>query len=155
MTDESTTNAGDSPTVRRRRLLAATAGAVAVGTAGCLESTDEGPYGGYLATANNFEEVADRTGNDEVRVKVGAGEEALAFGPAAVEVSPGTKIVWEWTGKGGRHNVVEENGAFESPLYVEVGQTFSQTFEEPGVVKYLCSPHETQGMLGVIDVVEG
>lgn len=143
---------GRGPT--RRSALAAGVGVVA-GLAGCLESTDEGPYGGYLATANNFESVVDRTGKSEVTVKVGAGERALAFGPAAVRVSPGTTVVWEWTGKGGRHNVVAQDGAFESPLYVGVGRTFEQTFEETGVVKYLCEPHEEQGMLGVVEVVEG
>ena len=144
---------GRGPAVSRRAAIAAGGGLV-VSLAGCLESTDEGPYDGYLASANNFEDVADRTDADEVRVEVGAGPQSLAFGPAAVRVSPGTTVVWEWTGKGGRHNVVEENGSFESPLYVSPGRTFEQTFEESGVVKYLCAPHQEQGMLGVVEVVE-
>ncbi len=136
----------------RRELLVAVG--VAGGLAGCVESTDGGAYDGYLSEANGFDEPADRTGNDEVTVEVGAGQDGLAFAPAAVQVTPGTTVVWEWTGKGGRHNVVAEDGAFQSPLYVGVGRTFSETFDEPDVVEYLCEPHETQGMLGVVEVLD-
>lgn len=141
-----------SDRLSRRELLAGMG--VAVGVAGCVESTEDGPYDGYLASANGFEDVTDETDSEQVTVQVGAGEEGLAFGPAAVQVTPETTVVWEWTGKGGRHNVVAEEGSFQSPYYIAPGQTFEQTFEEPAVYKYLCEPHETQGMLGVIEVVE-
>lgn len=144
------TNDADRAVTRRE---VATAGVV-FGLAGCLESTEGGPYDGFLATANNFDDVVDRTGQSEVSVSVGAGERGLAFGPAAVQVSPDTTVVWEWTGTGGRHNVVHENGAFESELFVSEGQTFTHSFADPGVFKYVCEPHETQGMLGVVEVVE-
>jgi halocyanin-like protein len=139
---------------RTRRGFLAALGVAGVGSlAGCLESTDGGPYGGYLAAANEFEETVDHTGNSEVTVNVGGGS-GLAFVPAAVEVSPGTTVVWEWTGRGGRHNVVDEDGAFESEYYVSEGQTFEHTFEDSGVVKYYCAPHKSSGMLGVVEVVE-
>lgn len=142
----------DEAVFTRRRLLAA---GVVTGLAGCLESNSGGPYDGYLSAAKGFESVMDQTGTDEVTVQVGAGEQGLAFDPAAVRVSPGTTVVWEWTGKGGRHNVVEQEGSFKSPYYVGPGRTFEQTFDEATVVKYLCEPHESQGMLGVVEVVEG
>jgi halocyanin-like protein len=138
----------------RRGLLAALGVGAVGGLAGCLESTSGGPYGGYLGTANGFESVTDRTGESSVTVKVGAGN-GLAFAPAAVKVSPGTTIVWEWTGLGGRHNVASDEVDFDSPYYVGEGQTFEWTFEETGVVKYYCSPHRASGMLGVVEVVEG
>jgi halocyanin-like protein len=140
-------------TLGRRAVLAAVAGSVAA-TAGCLGGdTEGGPYDGWLSNANDFEAVVDRTGRGEVQVAVGAGS-GLSFDPVAVRVSPGTTIRWEWTSFGGGHNVVEENGVFESELLFEEGSTFSHTLDEPGVYRYVCTPHQTQGMLGVVEVVD-
>ncbi len=110
-------------------------------------------FGGYLDDANNFDETADQTGNDEVTVDVGAGGDGLAFGPAAVHVDNGATVVWEWTGEGGAHNVVSEDGVFESGSPVEEG-TYEYTFEEDGIYNYYCQPHKGQGMKGSIVVGE-
>jgi len=140
----------ETESVTRRRLLAGVA--VAGLSAGCLESTDEGPYDGYLANANGFEEVVDRTDADSVSVAVGA-DGGLAFAPTAVRVSAGTTVVWEWTGQGGRHNVVSENDRLSSSYYVQSGNTYEETLSETGVIEYYCSPHQASGMLGVVEVV--
>jgi halocyanin-like protein len=110
-------------------------------------------YGGYLDDANNFEETTDQTGNDEEADDVGAGGSGLAFGPAAVHVDNGATVVWEWTGEGGAHNVVAEDGSFESGSPVESG-TYEYTFEEDGIYTYYCQPHKGQGMKGAIVVGE-
>jgi halocyanin-like protein len=136
--------------VTRRRLVAGVA--VAGLSAGCLESTDEGPYDGYLANANGFDGVVDRTDADSVTIAVGAGE-GLAFGPAAIRVSSGTTVVWEWTGRGNRHNVVSEDDRLSSDYYVQEGNTYQETLSESGVIRYYCSPHRSGGMLGVVEVV--
>ncbi|PSP92060.1 halocyanin domain-containing protein, partial [Halobacteriales archaeon QS_4_66_20] len=48
----------------------------------------------YLSDANNYEgSVEDLTGEDSVTVEVGAGS-GLAFGPAAIQVDPGTTVTW-------------------------------------------------------------
>ncbi len=142
----------DAP--RRRTVLTAVAGGLAA-TAGCLggSSSDEGPYDGWLDNARNFEETVDRTGQDQVAVTVGA-ESGYAFDPAAVRVSPETQVRWEWTDLGGGHNVVEEDGVFESEILTGEGEQFTYTFSEPGVYRYACTPHRSQGMLGVVEVVE-
>ena len=138
----------------RRSILA---GVAAVTTAGCLGGSDEDiqseTYGDWFRGANNFEGTVDRTDRSDVTVDVGAGS-GLAFGPAAVRISVGTTVRWEWTGRGGQHNVVEEDGVFESDLYFDEGETFSHTFDGPGVYRYVCTPHQTQGMLGAVEVVE-
>jgi hypothetical protein len=68
-------------------------------------------------------------------------------------VDPGTTVIWEWTGEGGSHNVVQEpDGAYESELVTEAGYTFSHTFESEGVSKYYCLPHRAVGMKGVVVV---
>ena len=60
----------------------------------------------------------------------------LAFSPAAIQVDSGTTVTWEWTGEGGAHNVVHEDGEFESDLQEEDGATFEHTFEEEGNFLY-------------------
>ena len=136
----------------RRQTLTAVASAAVAGLAGCGASSD-GPYDGWLTGANNFESVVDHTGTETVTVTVGA-PNPYAFDPAAVQISPETTVRWEWSGRGSSHNVVDNGGAFQSDYYLEAGSTFEHTFTEPGVYKYYCTPHQTQGMLGVIEVVE-
>ncbi|MFB6281886.1 MAG: halocyanin domain-containing protein [Haloferacaceae archaeon] len=108
----------------------------------------------FLADAGNFDgSVADRTGQSEVTVEVGAQGNGgnFAFAPPAVRVDAGTTVVWEWTGQGGQHNVVAREGAgFESELVSEAGHTFSWTAEGDGPVTYVCVPHESLGMKGAV-----
>jgi halocyanin-like protein len=142
----------------RRTLLrsAAAGGAATVGaTATAGTATAQPSFGGWMSGVGNYSEVADETGSDSVTIQVGteANGGAFGFGPAAVQVDPGTEIVWEWTGEGGQHNVVaQEGGEFESELTGESGFTFSQTFDSETVVKYYCTPHQSLGMKGVVVV---
>jgi halocyanin-like protein len=106
----------------------------------------------FLADAKTFEGVADWTDRDEGTVVVGGGENGLGFAPAAVRITPGTTVVWEWSGEGGAHNIVENDGAFESELSAEDGFTFEHTFEEAGVHLYSCQPHRAIGMKGAVIV---
>jgi halocyanin-like protein len=114
----------------------------------------EPDYGDWFDNVSNYEETVDRTGQQEVRVTVGAegNDGNLAFGPAAIRVDPGTTVVWEWNGKGGTHNVVAADGSFESEMTNESGFTFEHTFESAGVTKYACVPHEMMGMKGAVVV---
>ncbi|WP_435067234.1 halocyanin domain-containing protein [Haloplanus sp. C73] len=147
---------GSHRSVSRRGFLTTVAGtaatAAAAGTAAAQASFD-----GWMSDVGNYSEVTDATGEDEVTVTVGAEGNggAFAFDPPAVQVDPGTTIVWEWTGEGGQHNVVaEEGGDFESETTAEAGFTFEQTFDSEGVVKYFCQPHRGLGMKGVVVVGE-
>ncbi len=143
--------------LRRRTVLGATASGLAVSLAGCLGGDDEEieaeTYGDWFQNARNFEGTIDETDSDEVTVAVGSGQ-GLSYDPAAVRITTGTTIVWEWTGVGGSHDVVEEDGEFESDTYVDEGETFSHTFDESGVYRYVCTPHQTQGMVGAVEVVD-
>lgn len=175
---ETPDNERGRPAATRRRLLAALGTTAAATLSGCTggggtgsggsDDSDDGgdtggggngdgtsQYDGWLADANGYGgEVADRTDTDEVTVSVGAGD-GLAYEPAAVRVSPGTTVTWEWSGMGSRHNVVDDAGGFESAYYAAEGETFSHEFAESGVAKYYCTPHENLGMVGVVEVVDG
>jgi halocyanin-like protein len=105
----------------------------------------------YLSDANNYSEVTDETESSSVTVDVGAGDAGLAFGPAAVRLSTGTTVTWEWTGQGGSHNVIAEDGTFDSGE-LQASGTYEYTFEESGVYNYYCQPHKMSGMKGAIIV---
>ena len=110
----------------------------------------------YLSNTGNFDgSLEDMTGTGNVEVTVGAQGNggAFAFGPAAIRIDAGTDVNWAWNGEGGSHNVVHEDGDFESSLVSESGNDFQHTFEETGVYLYFCEPHKSLGMKGAVIVV--
>ncbi len=143
------------PTATRREVIAGL-GAGALGTAGLASpaSAQEGTdLSDWFSNTSNADKVVDETGASEVQITVGsqANDGAFGFAPAAVRVDPGTTVVWEWTGEGGGHNVVAEDGSFESELTSEAGHTFEWT-AEAGVYRYACTPHKSLGMKGAVVV---
>lgn len=133
----------------RRAVLGALGSGSLVSLAGCGGAG--GTDGGDPPPTDVDAPPVDRTGQEEVAVAVGAGN-GFAFNPAPVRIDAGTTVVWEWTGRGGGHNVVAVDESFESALTAEAGHTFTHTFSESGTVEYVCTPHQTQGMRGVIVV---
>lgn len=152
-------------TLTRREYIGA-AGLVAVGAlAGCagraepLEGVylDEEPdYGTWFKGVSTYTRTLDWRGEADITVRVGAqGANGYYYlSPPAVAVSPGTEVTWEWTGKGGTHNVVASDRSFDSgPLVDRTGHTFTHTFDEPGVYTYYCGPHTSLGMKGAVVVM--
>jgi len=131
----------------RREALAGAAALAAASLAGCADAVVPG------SDEDGDEEPIDRTGEKTVSVSVGA-DIGFDFAPANVVVDAGTTVIWEWTGAGGGHNVVDTEGAFESELVAEEGHTFEHAFAESGTYTYVCTPHQTRGMVGSVEVVE-
>jgi serine/threonine-protein kinase len=110
--------------------------------------------------ANLYEgSVEDHKGESEVTISTGAGDNGFSFSPPAIEVDPGTKIIWEWTGEGGGHNVspngpTDFEGFGSEDIVDEAGYTVEATFDETGAALYVCIPHQAQGMFGGIAVTE-
>lgn len=157
-----------SPTGDRRTILRLMAGVTIGGLAGCVGSgggtdrfvEDEPDYGDWFDDANGYEGTVDGRGKDRITVMVGAGEDHIAFEPAAVMVDRGTTVVWEWTGEGGTHNVAHEpQTRNEDPIFLsdparEAGTTFEWTLDDSGIYRYVCQPHRLVGMKGAITVRE-
>ena len=149
---------GDDPGSMSRRgfFRAGAAGAAVVAGVAAGSGSAAAQYDGWLEGVSNYDGTHDYTGRDEVIVQVGAGENGLRFGPAAVLVDPGATVVWEWTGQGGAHNVVATDETFDSGETVaEEGTTFEYTFddaEEGDTFNYSCMPHEGAGMKGAVAV---
>ncbi|MXR21914.1 halocyanin domain-containing protein [Halobacterium bonnevillei] len=157
-------------TYSRRGVLRATAGtaaAAALGSAATGSAAGQTDFDGWFTddapggTTDNYDgEVVDRTGEDEVTVTVGADGNGgtFAFEPAAVRISPGTTVTFEWVSD--THNVAVESqpddAGWEGHDPIEnSGFSFSSTFETLGVYKYYCDPHLSVGMKGAIVVAEG
>ena len=120
--------------------------------------TAEFDYGGWFDGVDNYDGTTiDARGETQVTVSVGADGNggAFAFDPPAVWVDSGTTVVWEWTGNGGRHNVVDVDEGFRSgdPVDDETA-TFEYPFDEERIYRYLCSPHQNLGMKGAVVVGE-
>lgn len=141
------------PRMDRRTFLGHVGGvAVAVGLAGCGQSSDD-------------------TGSYDV------GMTTRKFDPVKVEVTPGTTVRWKntsthahtvtayddrlpdgvafWsTAEVGSQAAAEDgwlNGT-EGALYQE--ETYERTFETAGTHNYFCIPHEASGMVGSVVVSE-
>lgn len=69
------------------------------------------------------------------------------FDPRVVRIPAGSKVVWFWSGEGGRHRVVGED--FESDAVEQVGYTFERTFDEAGTYPFRCETHGTRGLVVV------
>lgn len=134
----------------RREFLALAAGIPAL--AGCGGGGRPDAYGDWFANVDNHDAEVDRRARDRVTVAVGA-DDGFAFAPAAIRVDAGTTVRWVWTGIGGRHNVVDEYGAFASDYHRESGATYEYTFEAGGLYPYFCEPHRAMGMKGGVRVV--
>ena len=160
----------------RRRYVVGTGAALTTGMlAGCSGGGDGGDGGDGAETIDDVPSeiddyltenearlyegtLLDHTGEDEVVIDVGAGDVGFAFDPAAIRVDAGTTVVWEWTGEGGAHNVASAESSaseFDSGDAVDdEGETFEQSFDDAGTELYYCTPHESNGMHGAIEVVE-
>ena len=78
----------------------------------------------------------------------------LAFEPADITVKPGDTVTWTNNEAVG-HDVTKEGGPgpeFSSgdPGAMQEGDTFEQTFEQPGTIEYVCTVHSN--MTGTVNV---
>ncbi|MFB6222722.1 MAG: halocyanin domain-containing protein [Haloarcula sp.] len=122
---------------------------------GTAAQSSEIDYGGWFADTSNFDGTDDKRGESSVSISVGSEGNGGSFGfsPPAIHVDPGTTVTWEWTGNGGAHNVVAEDGSFNSGEPVSAADaTFEQTLDGEGIHKYFCKPHRSLGMRGAVVV---
>lgn len=142
---------------RRSVLVGAGVAGLTILTAGCLGDDDppeEPVVNGWFNGVDNYDGFEDMTDQSEVTVLVGTGSAGFEYDPPAITIAPGTTVVFEWTGKGGDHNVEHRDGDWENPEGVvsRAGHTWEREFTEPGTHRYLCWPHEGVGMKGAIFV---
>jgi plastocyanin len=79
----------------------------------------------------------------------------FSFSPAQLIVRAGTTVTWTNDDGGVRHTTTADDGAWDSGLF-GAGESFSFTFDQPGVYPFYCMPHggpDGQGMSGTIIVI--
>jgi len=144
---------------------AAATGTAAAGTAAAQEGTEtatgtEGGNGTATGdgTATGTESGGGGGGPTET-VTVGPGGE-LIFEPADLTIAAGTTVNFAWDSD--MHNVVPQSqpedagweGEGEQGVTFDAGHEYSHTFDVTGTYDYVCTPHESAGMVGSIEVVE-
>jgi plastocyanin len=75
----------------------------------------------------------------------------LTFEPATIEVDAGATVTWTNDDDGIPHTVTARDGDFDSGV-LQTGDSFSQTFSEPGTYDYFCAIHPS--MTGTVVVRE-
>jgi plastocyanin len=75
--------------------------------------------------------------------------EPWVFQPYSLEVPRGATVTWV-NNSDAAHTVTGDDLAFDDSGLIEPGDSFHQTFDEPGTYRYKCGPHP--GMMGVIVV---
>lgn len=161
----------------RRQILAGSGVALIGSIAGCLGGDDatgsdgngeDAPTDGetdgnnsgnqevadYLSEVANYDGIDDRTDEGSVTVRNGAVDGAgqqFVFDPAAIRVSLGTDVTWEWVDSNS-HSVTAEDETFDSSLISGEGETWTYTFDEPGTYLYYCIAHRTLEQKGAVVV---
>ncbi len=102
-----------------------------------------GGMGGMMGGGSNPDDEVAVEGVTQVR------QEDFAFAPANIVVEVGTTVTWT-NHDGVGHTVTSEGGGeLQSPL-LDRNETFSHTFDEPGLYRYYCEPHPSmQGLVTV------
>jgi plastocyanin len=99
-------------------------------------------------------------GGGSVEVAVGPGSN-FVFDPDSLTIPPGTTVTFSW--KSNNHNVVPDSqpaganwqGEGEPGVTFDSGHSYSHTFDTTGTYEYVCTPHESAGMVASLTVEEG
>lgn len=138
------------------RLLAAAAGLVLiVACTGPLSATAPTPAGTLRTVAptpprtpsfQSFAPPTDAAGQPMAMVWMGE----HYFSPSPLTVPVGTTVMWWMLGQQ-EHDVWAYDGSFHSPT-MGPGSKFTHTFTTVGTFRYLCIPHNGDGMTGEVIV---
>ena len=66
----------------------------------------------------------------------------FAFKPQNIEVTAGTKVTWT-NNDTTTHQIVSKGDPFPGDGTIDVGETYSVTFDTPGTYDYFCGIHNS------------
>jgi plastocyanin len=142
----------------KKTLLATLCACLALGlvAAGCGGDDDEDSGDSGAAPTATAEKPAETTGGGGAEAKAGGkvSMKDISFQPSNVTVAKGGSVTWTNDDSVG-HDVTKVSGpgpAFKSgdPGGLGGGDTFTQKFDTPGAIKYVCTVHP--GMEGTVTV---
>ena len=79
------------------------------------------------------------------------GKDKMLYGQDVARIDVGQTITWTPDSKGHNVQFVSVPEGVEK-VKSKLSQEFSYTFEQEGVYLYVCTPHATMGMIGVVVV---
>lgn len=100
------------------------------------------------AVAAQTTAAANASGNaKEVKIDISQ----FKFGSGPITIKAGTKVTWVNLDSA-PHTATADSGSWDSGI-LQKGQSFSFTFEKPGLVKYYCSLHGGPGGAGMASTI--
>ena len=81
------------------------------------------------------------------------GKEKMLYGQDVVKIEVGQTITWTPDSKGHNVQFVSVPDGVEK-VKSKLSKEFSYTFEQEGVYLYVCTPHASMGMIGMVIVGE-
>ena len=81
------------------------------------------------------------------------GKEKMLYGHDVVKIDVGQTITWTPDSKGHNVQFISVPDGVEK-VKSKLSKEFSYTFEQEGVYLYVCTPHASMGMIGVVVVGE-
>ena len=78
----------------------------------------------------------------------------MVFSQEIVVIEPGESVTWLATDKGHNVQLIDGPDGVELEKKSKISQDVTITFDTPGVYVYVCTPHATMGMIGIVVVGE-
>ena len=78
----------------------------------------------------------------------------MVFSQEIVVIEPGESVTWLATDKGHNVQLIDGPDGVELEGKSKISKDVTITFDTPGVYVYVCTPHATMGMIGIVVVGE-
>lgn len=76
----------------------------------------------------------------------------MVFSEEIVTIDAGQSITWLATDKGHNVQIIDGPEGYDLPKKSKVSEDVTLAFDTPGVYVYVCTPHATMGMIGLVVV---
>jgi len=78
----------------------------------------------------------------------------MVFSEEIIVVAPGAEVTWLATDKGHNVEMIDGPDGYKLPKKSKLSKDVTLTFDTPGVYVYVCTPHASMGMIGIVVVGE-
>lgn len=78
----------------------------------------------------------------------------MVYSQDIISIDVGDTVTWVPTAKGHNVEFIAGPEGWKAPKKSKLGKEYSYTFDVPGVYVYVCTPHKTMGMIGIVVVGE-
>ena len=78
----------------------------------------------------------------------------MVFSQEIVVIEPGDSVTWLATDKGHNVQMIDGPDGYDLPKKSKISKDVTLTFDQEGVYVYVCTPHASMGMIGIVVVGE-